>query len=61
MKSRKGTNVFVRRDLKDLIAKVKYYILSSSKAIGLGRRINYSLSHAMRPGLQSAIFGWQNY
>ena len=20
-----------------------------------------SLSHAMRPGLQSAIFGWQNY
>ena len=21
----------------------------------------FSLSHAMRPGLQSAIFGWQNY
>ncbi len=24
------------------------------------RVVNYSLSHAMRPGLKSAIFGWQN-
>ena len=35
----------------------------NGKLIVVGTLLSWqiSLSHAMRPGLQSAIFGWQNY
>ena len=35
--------------------------LRKCKSQKLHNLLLISLSHAMRPGLQSAIFGWQNY